>query len=186
LQEVKRCQRKTVFHCPRLTNTLDTLAGANWFSTLDLKSRYWQVDVHLDDGENHILDQSRIMAVYSHVLWPLQRSCDIWKANGDSPARSHIRFMSCVLRQHNHNWPQFPRTPGQPAKSVSVVPRSCLKLNPEKCQLFQKEAWYFRHLVSPGGITTDPKKLKALREWPTPKNKHKVRSFWELCTYYIL
>jgi hypothetical protein len=30
---------------------MDTLAGAKWFSTLDLKSGYWQVDLHLDDKE---------------------------------------------------------------------------------------------------------------------------------------
>jgi hypothetical protein len=29
-----------------------------------------------------------------------------------------------------------------------------LKLNPEKCQLFQKEVRYLGHIVSPEGITT--------------------------------
>jgi hypothetical protein len=56
-----------------------------------------------------------------------------------------------------------------------------LKLNVEKCQLFQEEV---RYLISPGGLTTDPEKLKAVKEWPTPKNKHDIRSFLGLCTYY--
>jgi hypothetical protein len=30
---------------------MDMLAGAKWFSTLDLKSGYWQVDLHPDDKE---------------------------------------------------------------------------------------------------------------------------------------
>jgi hypothetical protein len=38
--------------------------------------------------------------------------------------------------------------------------------------------------VSPEGITTNPEKMKAVQEWPTPKNKHKMRSFLGLTTYY--
>jgi hypothetical protein len=30
---------------------LDTLAGAKWFSTVDLKSSYWHINVHPDDKE---------------------------------------------------------------------------------------------------------------------------------------
>jgi hypothetical protein len=59
-----------------------------------------------------------------------------------------------------------------------------LKLNPEKCQLFQKEVRYLGHIVSPEGITTNSEKLEAVREWPTPRNKHEVRSFLGLCMYY--
>jgi hypothetical protein len=56
--------------------------------------------------------------------------------------------------------------------------------NPEKRQLFQKEIWYLRHIMLLKGITTNPEKLKAIREWLTPKNKQEIRSFLGLCTYY--
>jgi hypothetical protein len=59
-----------------------------------------------------------------------------------------------------------------------------LKLNPEKCQLFRREVRYLGHIVSPKGISTDPEKLKAVQEWPTPQNEHDTRSFLGLCTYY--
>jgi hypothetical protein len=48
----------------------------------------------------------------------------------------------------------------------------------------QKEVRYLGHIVSPEGISTDPEKLKAVREWPTPKNKHEIRSFLGLCMCY--
>jgi hypothetical protein len=38
--------------------------------------------------------------------------------------------------------------------------------------------------VSLKGRTTDPKKLNAIQEWPIPKNKHEIRRFLGLCTYY--
>ncbi|GFS96221.1 retrovirus-related Pol polyprotein from transposon 412 [Trichonephila clavipes] len=36
---------------PERDDTLDTLAGNIWFSTLGLKSGYWQVELHPDDKE---------------------------------------------------------------------------------------------------------------------------------------
>ncbi|KRZ81115.1 RNA-directed DNA polymerase -like protein, partial [Trichinella sp. T8] len=36
---------------PRIDDTLDALAGAKWFSTLDLASGYWQVEVAEEDRE---------------------------------------------------------------------------------------------------------------------------------------
>jgi hypothetical protein len=58
-----------------------------------------------------------------------------------------------------------------------------LKLNPGKCQLLQKGVKYLGHIASPEGIFTDPEKLKALRECPSPKDKHEIRSFLGLYTY---
>jgi hypothetical protein len=59
-----------------------------------------------------------------------------------------------------------------------------LKMNPGKCRLFHKEVRYLGHVVSPQGVTTDPEKLEAVRCWPQPKDKHQLRSFLGLCTYY--
>jgi hypothetical protein len=50
-RKLNNVTKKDCFPLPRIDNTLDTLSGAKWFSTLDLKSGYWQVDVHPDDRE---------------------------------------------------------------------------------------------------------------------------------------
>jgi hypothetical protein len=43
---------------------------------------------------------------------------------------------------------------------------------------------YLGHIVSPEVINTDREKLRALWEWPAPKNKYDIRSFLGLCTHY--
>ena len=37
--------RKDADPLPRIDDTLSTLAGSQWFSTLDLVSGYWQVEI---------------------------------------------------------------------------------------------------------------------------------------------
>lgn len=59
-----------------------------------------------------------------------------------------------------------------------------LKLKPSKCKLFQTSVLYLGHVVSADGVMTDPDKVKAIKEWPTPKCLKEVRSFLGLASYY--
>ena len=53
-----------------------------------------------------------------------------------------------------------------------------------KCAFFQESVEYLGHIISSKGIATDPEKVKAVQEWPTPTNLKDVQSFLGLCNYY--
>ncbi|KAK3095582.1 hypothetical protein FSP39_016324 [Pinctada imbricata] len=59
-----------------------------------------------------------------------------------------------------------------------------LKLNPHKCVLLQKQVSFLGHVISENGVSTDPKKIQDVIEWPTPRTVKDVRSFLGLCSYY--
>uniref|UniRef100_A0A8C7YMG5 Gypsy retrotransposon integrase-like protein 1 n=1 Tax=Oryzias sinensis TaxID=183150 RepID=A0A8C7YMG5_9TELE len=59
-----------------------------------------------------------------------------------------------------------------------------LKLQPKKCNLFQRRVTYLGHVISEGGVSTDPSKTMAVREWPVPQTVRQVRSFLGFAGYY--
>jgi len=58
------------------------------------------------------------------------------------------------------------------------------KLKFSKCKFAQQSISYLGHVISVVGISTDPSKIKAIQDWPTPKNVKEVRGFLGLAGYY--
>jgi hypothetical protein len=56
------------------------------------------------------------------------------------------------------------------------------KLN--KCQFWLKEVSFIGHIISEGGISIDPNKVKDVLSWNTPQNVLNTRSFLGLIGYY--
>jgi hypothetical protein len=53
-----------------------------------------------------------------------------------------------------------------------------------KCSFYQRKIHYLGHIISKEGIVVDPKKIKSIEEWLTPRNVVEVRSFMGLAGYY--
>ena len=56
-----------------------------------------------------------------------------------------------------------------------------LKLKPLKCDLLWKQINYLEHVVSSERVSTDPKKIQAVKEWPRPTI---VTEFSGFVSYY--
>ena len=59
-----------------------------------------------------------------------------------------------------------------------------LTIKPSKCQFLQRETSFLGHIGGNGQIRSDPKKIEAVRDFPTPINKRKVKQFYGLASYY--
>ena len=48
----------------------------------------------------------------------------------------------------------------------------------------KSELVYLGFVISQDGLKMDPKKIKAIVDWPSPKNIFEVRSFHGLASFY--
>ena len=170
---------------PRVDTTLDAINGSSWFSTLDLKSGYWQVKMTENDKEKTTFTTSEGLWQFTVMPFGL----------GNAPA-TFERLMEQILQ--GLSWTVclvylddvivHAKTLAEEFENLRTVfqrlRQAGLKLISRKCHLFQKSVRYLGHVVSGSGIAVDPEKAMAVGIWPEPRNKTEVRSFLGLSTYY--
>jgi len=52
-----------------------------------------------------------------------------------------------------------------------------LKINPKKCNLFERQVKYSGYVITAEGMSTDPEKTAAVADWPVSQSKKQIRSF---------
>jgi hypothetical protein len=53
-----------------------------------------------------------------------------------------------------------------------------------KCEFGMRELLYLGHIISGQGVQVHQEKIRAIVDWPTPKNLMELRGFFGLCSYY--
>ncbi|KAL5515018.1 hypothetical protein EMCRGX_G000127 [Ephydatia muelleri] len=170
---------------PRIDDTLDLLGGASYFSTLDLASGYWQVEVDPLDREKTAfitpfgLHQFRVMPFgLSNAPATFQRLMEQVLAG--------LHWSTCLV--YLDDIIVFSRTVADHLDQLRDVFTSLknagLTLKPSKCHLLQMEVRYLGHVVSGKGIQTDPEKVRSVFDWPIPLNQKDLKCFLGLASYY--
>ena len=59
-----------------------------------------------------------------------------------------------------------------------------LKLQLDKCEFLRPEVVYLGHIIDKEGVRPDPKKIEAVKSFPTPKNPKNIKQLLGLAGYY--
>ena len=86
----------------------------------------------------------------------------------------HVLVFGKTIEDHNQNL----------RRVLARIEEAGLKLKPKKCRFVQTSVEYLMHVVSEDGVQTDPKKVDAVRQYPTPTEVRTLRSFLGLASYY--
>ena len=184
-RKVNDVTKKDAHPLPRIDDTLDTLGGAQWFTTLDLASGYWQVEVAQADREKTAFATPD--GLYQFRVMPF----GLCNAPG-----TFQRLMECVLQ--GLHWSTclvylddiiiYSRTIEEHlARLAEVFTRlrdANLKIKPSKCHLLQRSVHYLGHVVSGKSVETDATKIECIAQLPTPAGTKELEQFLEMCSYY--
>ena len=180
--------RKDVYPLPRIDETLDTLGGAQYFTTLDLASGYWQVPLKEEDmHKTAFTTPGTANSLWEFTVMPFGLC--------GAPA-SFQRLMEILLA--GLNWESclvylddiiiFSRTfeehLGRLESVLSRLRTGGLKLKVKKCTFCAPQVKYLGHVVSKDGLRPDESKVSAVQNFPVPQDLTQLRSFLGLIGYY--
>ncbi len=177
--------RKDAFPLPRIEETLDSLTGAQWFSTMDLASGYNQVPV--TEGDKYktafctpfgLFEWNRMPFGLCNAPSTFQRLMQ--RLFGDHQGQSLLLYLDDIV--------VFSASVDQHLFRMEVVLNRLLKEGLKaklgKCSFFQRKVRYLGHVVSSEGVATDPSKIEAVTQWRCPNTTGEVRSFLGFASYY--
>jgi len=184
-RELNKVTIKNKYPLPRIDDLFDQLHGARVFSKLDLQSGYHQLKVKKED-----IPKTAFRTRYGHyefLVMPFGVT--------NAPAV----FMDLMNRVFSPYLDQFvvvfiddiliySKNNREHAEHLRIVLQTLkqeqLHAKQSKCDFWLDRIAFLGHMISEEGISVDPSKIQAVKDWPIPRTVTEIKSFIGLAGYY--
>ena len=170
---------------PRIDDALNSLGGAKYFTCLDLRSGYFQIEMDPQDMHKTAFATTHGLYEFTRMPQGLQNSAPTFQ-----------RAMECMLTGLQYEsvivylddlivfGSSIDEHNGRLEEVLKRLEKANLKLAPKKCHFLKAKVQYLGHIVSRDGIKPDPEKVRAICDYPRPANTTELKSFNGLTSYY--
>ena len=177
---------KDAYPIPRIQDNLDSLNGAQWFSSLDCGMAYHQIPLEVSDRPKTAFATPR-GGLYQYVTMPFGL-CNAPATFQRIIEKVLVGLQWHILVLYLDDIVVFSKTVDQHITDLETVlgrlEQSGLKLKTKKCQFFSKEVTILGHTVSQNGIKPDLTKIEAVKRIPRPTNNSELRKFLGFTSYF--
>jgi len=182
LSEVTKKDRHPL---PLISEALDTLRGAKYFTKLDIKDA--DHNIRIREGDEWKKTFSKKLGTYEYLIMPFGQC---------NAAAAFQRWINEVLMEHIDmccivyldDVLIYSSTVQQHRKDVSnileAIRKSGMKVKPSKCEFDQNETEYLGFITGQEGVITDPVMTQAIWDWTTPKKIKEIQCFLGFCNFY--
>ncbi|UYV77021.1 hypothetical protein LAZ67_14002906 [Cordylochernes scorpioides] len=184
-RRLNKITKKDVYPLPRIDDALDSLASSSYFSTMDLRSGYWQIEVDEKDREKTAFITPDGLYEFQIMPFGLCNAPATFERMIDSVLGSlKWNMCLCYLDDIVVYAPTFEEHLRRLQLVLSCIQKAGLSLNHKKCLFGSRRIKILGHLVDANGIHPDPDKVEAVSKFPRPRNISELKSFLGLCSYY--
>lgn len=186
--DYRKINEKTIsdkFPIPQIEEILDNLGKSIYFTTLDLKSGFHQIEMDPDHQHKTAFSTSQGHFEFTRMPFGLKNAPATFQRAMNSILSNYIGNICYVYLDDiiivGHNLKNH-------LENVSKVLRRLvqfnLKIQLDKCEFLRRETEFLGHIITPEGIKPNPDKITKILEWPLPKNEKQIRQFLGLSGYY--
>ena len=185
-RRLNRRTKKDAYPLPRMQETMESMVGARLFSTMDLKSGFWQVKM-AKESQQYTAFTVGSMGVYEFLRMPYGLC--------NAPA-TFQRLMQNCLGELNLTYALiylddvivFSSTEEDHIHRLRVVfgrfMEHGLKLKPSKCHFLQDEITFLGHQISAEGMRPGTENLRAIAEMAPPTTYTGIREYTGMTGFF--
>lgn len=186
--DFRKLNEKTIddkYPIPNITDVLDKLGKCQYFTTLDLASGFYQVEMDPQDIPKTAFNVEHGHFEFLRMPMGLKNSPSTFQRVMDNVLRGlqnniclvyldDIIVYSTSLQEHMDNL----------EKVLQRLRESNFKIQMDKSEFLKLETAYLGHIISRDGIKPNPDKISAIQKYPIPKTPKEIKQFLGLLGYY--
>ena len=170
---------------PLVSDILDQLGGAKYFSILDLASGFHQIEMNLKDKQKTAFTTPHDHYEFNRMPFGLknapatfQRLMDL-ALTGLQGTELFVYLDDRVIYSRSlvEHTSKFKRL-------AERLRQANLTLQADKCEFLRTKVRYLGHIISADGVQPNSQKIKAVKKFPIPKTHKNVKEFSGLAGYY--
>ncbi|XP_078242735.1 uncharacterized protein LOC144587127 [Pogona vitticeps] len=183
-RKLNRVTTPDAYPMPRLDNLIETIGGCRFISSLDLVKGYWQLRIDPRDQEKTAFCSPFGLYEFRVLSFGLRNAPATFQRLMDQTLAGLSDFTVAYIDDigiFSNTWEDHLIHLELVLQRLSAAG---LTVKASKCQLGSPEIKYLGHMVGGGMIKPLEAKIEAVRDWPRPNTKKKVKSFLGLVGYY--
>ena len=183
-RKLNQITKKNSYPLPLIDDILALLGKAKFFTSLDLKSGYWQVLMDDLDKEKTAFACHRGLFEFNVMPFGLSNAPAVFQELMSVVLNGCHAFAIAYLDDILIFSPSFEEHLAHLNTIFERLRQYSLKLKLKKCSFLRNETNYLGFVIDKDGIKPDQKKVEAIRGLPAPTCVKEVRSFVGMCSYY--